>query len=415
MMIDSLQNTDINIKQDPGSHTPNSAHQTSDNSPISPITDTPSQAASHQSTPESNVISSNKYLHRKSNIAPKDPHRHKKDMINIYRGISPPVNGSGQKLPSILLNESYDKNDEPSTTNGSLKFKHVEPSAQKERTRDIHTNNGMQTVFLLFGRPYQQPLAQVQQSLPSKAINSSYLPPPLSYTGLNTPNTIQHPLPLPMSQPHPINLLSNQLTVTQTNDQYRTSPNLPSIQRSGQSPSKLPHYGNFPQKDQDKKDDTYKPFKCTFGDCKWSFARQSDLRRHSKSHVAPLYHCPYWSNDQTCHRNGGAFSRLDVLKRHLRLVHFIKDKQVDSKEDSGWCRACQRMFPNSKVFIEHCSECAQLMGPSKWIQIRQQGQVPPPPQQGDNEIPYIRDGSEIYDPNSNLLTLSSVINDFERK
>ncbi|KAG5420926.1 hypothetical protein I9W82_000016 [Candida metapsilosis] len=130
--------------------------------------------------------------------------------------------------------------------------------------------------------------------------------------------------------------------------------------------------------------DQPKPFKCTFESCEWSFARQSDLTRHAKSHMAPQYHCPYWSNDPTCHKNGGAFNRLDVLKRHLRLVHYVRDKRLpigeknslgadgsDSSlirpvDEPGWCRSCQRMFPNAKAFVEHCFDCASQTQPTEW-------------------------------------------------
>lgn len=110
---------------------------------------------------------------------------------------------------------------------------------------------------------------------------------------------------------------------------------------------------------------TAKPYTCSFNGCKWSFARQSDLRRHSKSHSEPTYNCPYYKNDNTCHRNGGAFNRLDVLKRHLKLVHFVKDKQSQN-EDFGWCRSCQRMFPNIKSFLNHCNNCAETCLPVEW-------------------------------------------------
>lgn len=110
-----------------------------------------------------------------------------------------------------------------------------------------------------------------------------------------------------------------------------------------------------------------KPYVCSFEGCEWSFARQSDLRRHTKSHKEPTFHCPYWRTDPTCHRNGGSFSRLDVLKRHLRLVHYVKDKQqVFPGSDPGWCRACQKMFQSSKYFIDHCVDCANEISPAEW-------------------------------------------------
>lgn len=110
-----------------------------------------------------------------------------------------------------------------------------------------------------------------------------------------------------------------------------------------------------------------RPHACTFDGCKWAFSRISDLRRHEKSHAAPIYNCPYYRNDPTCHRNGGAFNRLDVLKRHLKLVHYVRDKHQNFiKSDSGWCRSCQRMFPSSKTFIVHCLECAQSSAPTEW-------------------------------------------------
>lgn len=108
------------------------------------------------------------------------------------------------------------------------------------------------------------------------------------------------------------------------------------------------------------KADQERPHACTFKGCKWAFARLSDLRRHEKSHAAPIYSCPYYKNDPSCHKNGGAFNRLDVLKRHLKLVHYVRDKHQNFMDsDSGWCRSCQRMFPSSKTFIVHCLECAQ--------------------------------------------------------
>lgn len=132
------------------------------------------------------------------------------------------------------------------------------------------------------------------------------------------------------------------------------------------APSKQTKSQRKGKKDPDSKDAS-KPFACSYQDCEWSFARQSDLRRHEKSHNEPMFHCPYWSSDPTCHRNGGSFNRLDVLKRHLRLVHFVKDKEhMYPGSDPGWCRSCQKMFQSSKHFVEHCVECANLIAVADW-------------------------------------------------
>lgn len=96
---------------------------------------------------------------------------------------------------------------------------------------------------------------------------------------------------------------------------------------------------------------------CRHEGCTWAFFRPSDLKRHAKSHTKPMFHCPYWNVYRSCHRNGGSFSRLDVLKRHLRLVHYVRNKQL-SNGDHGWCRACQKLFLSSKSFVDHCLECA---------------------------------------------------------
>lgn len=130
-----------------------------------------------------------------------------------------------------------------------------------------------------------------------------------------------------------------------------------------------------PKRSNLKKSD--KPFICKHPGCTWAFARHSDLTRHSKSHAPPQYQCPYWKNDPTCHRKDGSFNRLDVLKRHLRLIHYVKDKQpfgeVYPGDDPGWCRSCQRMFTNSKTFLDHCNNCAQNTTPTEWIEIKKEG------------------------------------------
>lgn len=152
-----------------------------------------------------------------------------------------------------------------------------------------------------------------------------------------------------------------------------------------------------------------RPYSCSFPGCDWAFARQSDLRRHAKSHSEPSYHCPYWRNDPTCHRNGGAFNRLDVLKRHLKLVHYVQDKHqiVDgSKEDPGWCRACQRMFPNSKIFIDHCLECAQQLTPAEW-----KSNDPLKPDQNQHQLSSNHSNQGIHMSNQYIPNNSQTHND----
>ncbi|KAK9323924.1 hypothetical protein V1517DRAFT_318795 [Lipomyces orientalis] len=117
-----------------------------------------------------------------------------------------------------------------------------------------------------------------------------------------------------------------------------------------------------------------RPYKCPHAGCKWTFARHSDQRRHLRSHYSPNFHCPYWRTDPTCHRNGGAFNRLDVLKRHLRLVHFVQLKDTDA----GWCRLCQKMFASPRVFVEHCEKCADSVQPTEWKKSAVEGEPMPP-------------------------------------
>ncbi|KAK6202500.1 uncharacterized protein RJT21DRAFT_118551 [Scheffersomyces amazonensis] len=162
-----------------------------------------------------------------------------------------------------------------------------------------------------------------------------------------------------------------------------------------------------------------RPFKCTFEGCSWAFQRRSDLRRHAKSHAEPMFVCPYWKIDQSCHRNGGSFNRLDVLKRHLRLVHYIKDTRkqetqiaysTNPKDDPGWCRLCQRMFPNSKIFIDHCVDC------SKYIENKRNEQLKAKNDESttDNTEP-IENENENENENDNELTENSNFYDFDNK
>ncbi|CDK28128.1 unnamed protein product [Kuraishia capsulata CBS 1993] len=114
------------------------------------------------------------------------------------------------------------------------------------------------------------------------------------------------------------------------------------------------------QKPQPPKPSEERPYRCVNG-CPWSFSRLSDLRRHMKSHDTPQFHCPFWDNDNSCHRSDGSFNRLDVLKRHLRLVHFVPEGGIKSAKQNGkgWCKGCHEKFATNKEFINHCLECGK--------------------------------------------------------
>ncbi|WEJ94239.1 hypothetical protein PSN45_001721 [Yamadazyma tenuis] len=451
-------------------------------------------SSQEDSTPEDHTSSTLKEDVEASNIIKKEVDTNKSNIKNANGSHSNSENGSigaERSKSHTIINNMIQQTMNPSISSSQFKFKSVDANklAPQDNFRDVHVNNGIQTVFLPFGRTGTgHPQTQSSINPPTFAtaktsinINNSFLPLPLSYpnapTSTNQISNAQTPSHIPLMQMQEPRARSsfNSPHVSPVGSQMGSrSPSLPAMQQQPYSGAPQPqeqktYQLNFrlesnsmevnrkPKAKVNDDDSKFKPYNCSYPNCEWSFARQSDLRRHTKSHAAPSYHCPYWENDQTCHRNGGSFTRLDVLKRHLRLVHYIRDKQLGpsiSKDDSGWCRSCQRMFPNSKVFIEHCSECAEQLGPSKWSQIRQmspssqnqphvshlqQPQHPPQHQQhpqhqpmqqhapphsdsqvgsqlgqpSESELSYLRESSVIFDPNSNLITLSSVINDFE--
>uniref|UniRef100_A0A060THE0 ARAD1D37950p n=1 Tax=Blastobotrys adeninivorans TaxID=409370 RepID=A0A060THE0_BLAAD len=162
-----------------------------------------------------------------------------------------------------------------------------------------------------------------------------------------------------------------------------------------------------------------RPYPCKFEGCHWAFARLSDQRRHFRSHQKPTFHCPYWASDPTCHRNGGAFNRLDVLKRHLKLVHFVQFKQ----SDSGWCRVCQKMFPSPKHFVDHCERCAQAARPTEWKvdQVKGQGEGGPREEGEDKSSAGPTAGITLTDQRLNaaadptLLSMSNVDTELKDK
>ncbi|ODV70282.1 hypothetical protein HYPBUDRAFT_180119 [Hyphopichia burtonii NRRL Y-1933] len=141
-------------------------------------------------------------------------------------------------------------------------------------------------------------------------------------------------------------------------------------EKNSEKQYKILKYPRSKQEKQHKRGDSSveRPHACPFEGCTWSFTRLSDLTRHKKSHTKPNYTCPFYKNDPTCHKNGGAFARLDVLKRHLKLVHYVKDKlQMIEGDDPGWCRICQKMFPSLKAFINHTEACANTSKPTEWM------------------------------------------------
>lgn len=97
-------------------------------------------------------------------------------------------------------------------------------------------------------------------------------------------------------------------------------------------------------------------YKCTHPGCDWSFARSSDQKRHIRSHQKPNLRCPYWELEPNCSRKGAMFYRLDVLKRHLRLVHL--NRVTDCPMGGGICRICSHKFDSSRDFLDHCDTCA---------------------------------------------------------
>lgn len=123
-------------------------------------------------------------------------------------------------------------------------------------------------------------------------------------------------------------------------------------------------YGMYPVPDGNKSklnvvSSSKRQYCCPYDGCEWSFTRASDQRRHIKSHEKPLLQCPFWTPHKSCHRNSGAFNRLDVLKRHLRLVHFEPmEDSLQKGSTAGRCRHCRVDFATIKDFVNHCNACA---------------------------------------------------------
>lgn len=101
---------------------------------------------------------------------------------------------------------------------------------------------------------------------------------------------------------------------------------------------------------------TSRPYKCTRADCNWAFVRLSDFRRHVRIHEKPLFQCPFRNVDPCCFRKGGTFNRLDVLKRHMKLVHLDRFQTLEGEQ--GRCRICGSHFKYLKHFFDHAENCA---------------------------------------------------------
>jgi len=114
---------------------------------------------------------------------------------------------------------------------------------------------------------------------------------------------------------------------------------------NGMAPSMIP-----------RKNET-KVHKCTYPGCSWSFVRSSDHKRYLRSHGKPSLRCPFAQVELGCSKKSSSFYRLDVLKRHLRLVHMIRP--ADGDRDGGECRVCGENFLSSREFIDHCEQCAR--------------------------------------------------------
>lgn len=107
-------------------------------------------------------------------------------------------------------------------------------------------------------------------------------------------------------------------------------------------------------------DSSNRPYACSMIGCPWTFKRKSDLRRHMKKHERPKYECPYHSNNPlNTHKGGSTFTRLDVLKRHLKSIHFVPD--LSNTDTVGRCKACSAPFKSIKDFTEHCEDCSKTI------------------------------------------------------
>lgn len=206
----------------------------------------------------------------------------------------------------------------------------------------------------------------------------------------------------------PMSLIPNFLNISASTPQY------PILKDNNHKKSKR----FVKSKSKETSNDPLNPKKYRCAHCTWSFTRPSDLRRHLKSHNRPQYHCPFWNAKYaTCpHKKHGSFNRLDVLKRHLKLVHYDadiedafkakrkrknnnsngnnnNDNEVsdygagdnDEQEinDSGYCLSCNKHFDHAKDFITHVPACAENTPMKEW-KYKKSGIISHVRKQGDN-------------------------------
>lgn len=259
------------------------------------------------------------------------------------------------------------------------------------------------------------------------AINNSYYPPLANNllpdltqaTGLNPGrlSVLSPALAAAFGPSIPISMIPSLISSSTMASMPNDGKNLDAASTNVTTPEK--QVKRHRSRDASNDPDSPKPYCCAH--CTWSFSRPSDLRRHLKSHNAPQYHCPFWNATYaTCpHRNNGSFNRLDVLKRHLKLVHYEPDNEmifklrrknkreengdgskggdhnatelhdeetgelVTRRNDGGYCLSCGVHFTTAKDFIGHVSECALNTPMQEW-KYKKNGAIASVKKQGDN-------------------------------
>ena len=117
-----------------------------------------------------------------------------------------------------------------------------------------------------------------------------------------------------------------------------------------------------------------RPEKCPIPTCEYhikGFARKYDKQRHTLAHYKGIMVCGF------CPGSGSpmekSFNRADVFKRHLTVVHGVKQlspqsrkkspsfgttkKATNSPSDIGKCSVCLHVFKSALEFYEHLDDC----------------------------------------------------------